>query len=82
MSRKAFYAQFEEKRAAALEANERVFQGAMSACAAGFFSAETWPDRIWQGGAALLDFFAANPRNAYLGSWKRRRRRGGDRTCL
>jgi AcrR family transcriptional regulator len=68
VSRKAFYAQFHDKAEAATEANESVFQGAMSACAAAFFAAPPeWPERVWAGGAALLDFLAAYPQDSYLG---------------
>jgi AcrR family transcriptional regulator len=66
ISRKTFYAHFAGKAEATLTTNERVFQAGMMAAAAGFFSAEEWPARAWQGGIALLSFLAANPQAAYL----------------
>jgi AcrR family transcriptional regulator len=66
VSRTTFYAQFSDKGEAAREANERVFQGGISACATGFFSELEWPERAWAGGVALLSFLAAHPAGAYL----------------
>jgi AcrR family transcriptional regulator len=67
ISRKAFYAQFRDKEHAATEANERFFQAVMSACAAAFFAASGWPERVWAAGTALLGVLAANPEHTYLG---------------
>lgn len=67
VSRKAFYQQFKGKAEAATEANEALFQAALSACAGSFFGAGSWPDRVWAGGSALLSFLAAHPRDAHLG---------------
>lgn len=67
VSRKTFYRQFGNKADAATEANEALFQAALSACAGAFFSSESWPDRVWAGGSALLGFLAAHPRDAHLG---------------
>lgn len=67
ISRKVFYQQFQSKTEAATEANEALFQATLSACAGAFFGAGAWPDRVWAGGAALLSFLAAHPREAHLG---------------
>jgi AcrR family transcriptional regulator len=67
VSRKTFYAQFRAKADAATEANEQTFQAAMSATAAAFFAASEWPERVWEGGRALLSFIAAYPDDSYLG---------------
>ncbi len=67
VSRKAFYARFRDKGHAATAANERAFQAAVSACAAAFFAAASWPERVWAGGATLLGFLAIHPEDAYLG---------------
>jgi AcrR family transcriptional regulator len=66
VSRAAFYAQFRDSSEAAREANERVFQGGISACATGFFSELAWPERAWAGGVALLSFLAAHPAGSCL----------------
>jgi AcrR family transcriptional regulator len=66
VSRKAFYGQFRDKQHAVTEANERVFQAAMSAAAAAFFAVPEWPERIWAGGMALLSFLAIYPEDSYL----------------
>jgi AcrR family transcriptional regulator len=67
ISRKAFYAHYAGKADAVLAANESIFQAAMTACAAGFFSAAGWPERAWEGGVALLSFIDANPAAARIG---------------
>jgi AcrR family transcriptional regulator len=67
VSRKAFYQQFQHKAEAATEANEALFQAALSACAGAFFGAGSWPERVWAGGSALLAFLSAHPRDAHLG---------------
>ncbi len=66
VSRKAFYRLFPAKEEAGKEATELVFQAGMGACAAAFFSASDWPERVWRGGGALLSFLAANPEGAHL----------------
>ncbi|MGN6253766.1 MAG: TetR/AcrR family transcriptional regulator [Solirubrobacterales bacterium] len=67
VSRKAFYQHFHDKAEAATEANEGLFQAALSACAGAFFGSEAWPDRVWAGGSALLAFLAAHPQDSHLG---------------
>jgi AcrR family transcriptional regulator len=67
VSRKTFYRQFGGKAEAATEANEGLFQAALSACAGAFFGVEEWPERVWSGGSALLGFLAAHPADAHLG---------------
>jgi AcrR family transcriptional regulator len=67
ISREVFYEHFRDKADAASEAHELAFQGAMTACAEAFFAAEEWPQRIWQGGAALVGFIASQPEQAHLG---------------
>lgn len=67
VSRNAFYVQFRSKAHAATEANERGFQGAMSASAGAFFATSGWPERVWAGGLALLSFLALHPAEAYMG---------------
>lgn len=66
VSRKTFYRHFADKEAAGLAAAGAVFQGGMAACAGAFFGPSSWPERAWEGGAALLRFLAANPEGAYL----------------
>jgi AcrR family transcriptional regulator len=67
ISRKAFYAHYSGKADAVLAAIESIFQAAMTACAASFFSAASWPERAWNGGVALLSFIDANPAVARIG---------------
>jgi AcrR family transcriptional regulator len=66
-SRKIFYAHFRDKQQAATEVQELTFQQGMTACAGAFFAAATWPERVWAGGHALLDFIANYPNLVNLG---------------
>ena len=45
---------------------EAHFQAALAACAAAFFGAPSWPERVWEGGRVLTEFFAAKPQESHL----------------
>lgn len=66
VSRNVFYQQFRDRAELATAAHELFFQHAMAAAAGAFFAQEEWPERVWAAGAALLDFIASHPANAYL----------------
>lgn len=65
LDKRVFYAHFRDKQQAFLAAHEHAFQQTMAVAASGFFSADTWPERIWQGIRAATQFIASNP-IAYL----------------
>ena len=49
LDRRVFYAHFRDKQQAFLAVHELAFQQTMAIAASGFFSASTWPERIWEG---------------------------------
>jgi AcrR family transcriptional regulator len=55
-----FYTLFTGKEDALRALHEFVFQHAWAATAAGFFTAEDWPNRIWEAGGALTEFLDQN----------------------
>lgn len=67
ISRKAFYTHFPDKEAVAVEANEIFWQEAMTTCATAFFAGSSWPERVWEGGRALVEVISAEPERATLG---------------
>ncbi|MGA9314622.1 MAG: TetR/AcrR family transcriptional regulator [Solirubrobacteraceae bacterium] len=67
MDRRVFYANFRDKQQAFLAIHEFGFQQMMAACASGFFSGSSWPDRIWEGIRAGAHFNATYPVLAQIG---------------
>jgi AcrR family transcriptional regulator len=65
VDKRVFYAHFRDKQQAFLAAHELAFQQTMAVAASGFFSAEDWPERVWQGIHAASQFIATHP-IAYL----------------
>jgi AcrR family transcriptional regulator len=49
VARDVFYAHFDDKLHAFLEAQRYSTQEVLDACAAAYFSAEDWPQRVWNG---------------------------------
>jgi|NGEPerStandDraft_6_1074524.scaffolds.fasta_scaffold59258_1 AcrR family transcriptional regulator len=58
---RVFYSHFAEKQQAFLAAHELGFQHTMAVAAGAFFSAESWPERTWQGILAGTQFQASHP---------------------
>jgi AcrR family transcriptional regulator len=67
VSRKAFYHLYADKQDAFMAVHELVLQNVVSVTAAAFFAGATWPERIWEGIRASLQFLQANPTIAYFG---------------
>jgi AcrR family transcriptional regulator len=67
VDRRVFYGHFQGKQDAFLAALERGFQQEIAITASGFFSAPTWPERVWEAGQAFTHFFAVNPALAHAG---------------
>jgi AcrR family transcriptional regulator len=65
--RASFYTHFSGKEEAFLFAQTTVLRESIAVAAAEYVSGATWPDRVWRGLAALLDFVAARPLHAHVG---------------
>ena len=66
VSREVFYEHFSDKHHAFLEAQNHPTQHILDACAAAYFSASEWPERVWNTFDALLSIIAANPAISHL----------------
>jgi len=67
VSRRSFYNEFPNKAAAFIAAYEFGFQQTLAGVAPAFFSAERWPERVWQSALAFTSYFSREPSFAYLG---------------
>jgi AcrR family transcriptional regulator len=67
VDRRAFYGLFSDKRDAFMAVHELGLQEVMAVSAGAFFTGASWPERIWEGGAALARFLEANPTIAHVG---------------
>jgi AcrR family transcriptional regulator len=67
LTRAVFYHHFRDKQEVLTEINQAHFQQMMFVTARGFFSAEQWPDRLWEGIHAAGDLNTANPALARIG---------------
>jgi AcrR family transcriptional regulator len=66
ISRDVFYAHFRDKQDAFLAAQQHPTQYVLDTCAAAYFSAQEWPERVWRSLRALLELIAANPAISHL----------------
>ena len=64
---RAFYAAFSDKQDAFMAVHEIGVQQVMTATAGAFFSGDSWPERIWEGGRAFTGFLERNPLIAHVG---------------
>jgi AcrR family transcriptional regulator len=67
VDRRIFYKYFRDKQQAFLAVHELGTQQTMAIAASAFFSAETWPERIWEGIRATAHFHATYPWVTYVG---------------
>lgn len=67
LDRRTFYKHFRDKQQAFLAVHERFTQQLMSFCASAFFSAPSWPDRVWEGLRAAAQFEADHPMPCRIG---------------
>ncbi len=61
LDRRVFYNHFQDKQQAFLAVHEFALRHAMTLAAGAFFSATTWPERIWEGILASCQFGAGYP---------------------
>jgi AcrR family transcriptional regulator len=66
VDRRVFYTHFRDKQQAFLAVHELGFQQTMAIGASAFFSADAWPERIWQGILAAGQFQATHPFMAHM----------------
>jgi AcrR family transcriptional regulator len=66
IGRDVFYVHFRDKQDAFLAAQQHNLQDHLSACAAAFFAAPTWPERIWRGLQTVTEIIAGDPALAHL----------------
>jgi AcrR family transcriptional regulator len=67
VSRRSFYNEFSDRLAAYVGAYEYAFEQGLGLCAPAFFSAEYWPERVWQSARAFTGFLAREPSLCYVG---------------
>jgi AcrR family transcriptional regulator len=65
VDKRVFYTHFRDKQQAFLAAHELAFQQTMGVSASAYFSADAWPERVWEGLRASNQFIATHP-IAYL----------------
>jgi AcrR family transcriptional regulator len=61
VDKRVFYTHFRDKQQAFLAVHELAFQQLMAVSASAFFSADTWPERVWQAMHAACQFIATHP---------------------
>jgi AcrR family transcriptional regulator len=66
VSRDVFYEHFTDKQHAFLEAQQHPTQHILDACAAAYFAAQGWPQRVWNGLQTLIGLIVANPAISHL----------------
>jgi AcrR family transcriptional regulator len=66
VAKPVFYQHFSNKQHAFLEAQNYPTQFILDRCAAAYFSANEWPERVWRMLETLLDLVVQNPAISYL----------------
>jgi AcrR family transcriptional regulator len=66
IDKRVFYSAFANKQAAFVAAHELGYQQTLAVTARAFFSAGTWPERVWEGLLAATHFHAAHPTLCHL----------------
>lgn len=66
VSREVFYEHFSDKQDAFLEAQQHPTQHILDVCATAYFSAKSWPERVWNMFEALLRMITENPAISHL----------------
>ncbi len=66
VARDVFYEHFTDKHHAFLEAQQHPTQHILDTCAAAYFAAEHWPERVWHGLRTLIELIAENQAISYL----------------
>ena len=66
VARDVFYEHFTDKHHAFMEAQQHPTQHILDTCAAAYFAAERWPERVWQGLSTLIELIVENPAISHL----------------
>jgi AcrR family transcriptional regulator len=66
VAKPVFYQHFSDKQHAFLEAQNHPTQHILDTCAAAYFSADQWPERVWRMLESLLDLIIENPAISHL----------------
>lgn len=66
VAKPVFHAHFASKEQAFLEAQEHPTQLILQSCAQAYFSADTWPQRMWRMLTTLIDLVVSNPAISHL----------------
>jgi AcrR family transcriptional regulator len=66
VARDVFYEHFSDKQHAFLEAQQHPTQHILDTCAASYFAAGDWPERVWSGLSTLIEMIASNPAISHL----------------
>ena len=66
VARDVFYEHFTDKRHAFLEAQQHPTQHILDRCAAAYFAADSWPERVWYCLSALIELIVENPAISHL----------------
>lgn len=67
VDRRVFYKHFRDKQQAFLAIHEFAIHQLMTVAASAFFSAKTWPERVWQATRATTQFEASHPVITHMG---------------
>jgi AcrR family transcriptional regulator len=67
VDRRVFYKHFRDKQQAFLAVHELGVQQVIALSASAFFSADTWPERVWAGMRASTQFQATHPVITHIG---------------
>jgi AcrR family transcriptional regulator len=67
VDRRVFYKHFRDKQQAFLAIHELAIHQVMTLAASAFFSATTWPDRVWEAMRATTQFEAAHSIVTHIG---------------
>lgn len=66
VARDVFYEHFADKQDAFLEAQQHPTQHILDTCAAAYFAADEWPERVWSGLGTLIELIVENPELSHL----------------
>ncbi len=66
VARDVFYEHFSDKQHAFLEAQQHPTQHILDTCAASYFAAGDWPERVWSGLSTLIEMIASTPAISHL----------------
>lgn len=68
LTRAVFYQHFHSKQELFMEIQQVYFHQMMAISARAYFSASSWPERVWDGILSIADLFSENPHYAHIGA--------------